>query len=148
MPNVLVNGSLGEVIGFSTTAEVRDSGSAIIGVPCALRELSTVDPGYAYQYDEEELEEWLENTRTWPIVRFRRGYSKTESVNILCIPHRFVALNPGGAVYAEREQVHLKAFRPLRYMLTYRCRRCHSRWRMPSPSTRHRVRLLNVYEWI
>ncbi|GJE87818.1 ATP-dependent DNA helicase PIF1 [Phanerochaete sordida] len=107
VPNVLVNGSLGEVIGFSTAAQVHSSGSATIGVPFALAgKFESAPTGYAYQRYEKEFYECLQDYTEWPIVRFRCGSSTTETVDILCVAHKFYAAHfDKGAIW--RKQVPL-----------------------------------------
>lgn len=86
----LVNGSVGQVIGFSTSqealtnrteiAEVDESRAPVHG------SLTAQNPG-------------TKNDRVWPVVRFTNG--KT----VLIVPAKFTVNNADGRLEASREQV-------------------------------------------
>ena len=109
---MLVNGSVGRVIGYSTAHEIKryrkpHGCHVYIGVPLDLAPLSGREFGKGRAYDAAlaELSKWVNDPREWPIVRFYKGLSREHTVDILCVPQKFVTVNPTGLPSAFREQV-------------------------------------------
>lgn len=110
--NMLVNGSVGKVIGYSTAADVvreRKSGNNKIYVAVPLHLAPLTGREFIRQKDRDaaqaQLNRWVYDKRSWPIVRFYRGRSRDRTVDILCVPQLFVVANPTGGIAAFREQV-------------------------------------------
>ena len=87
---VLVNGSVGHVIGYKTPRQARDEKQDIAGVDS--------DPSVPQnQYDREKLERAKEFE--WPLVKFANG------LELLVIPSDFTVENADGEMEAMRIQV-------------------------------------------
>ena len=87
---VLVNGSVGHVIGFKTPRQARDEKQDIAGIDS--------DPSVPQnQYDREKLERAKEFE--WPLVKFANGRE------LLVIPSDFTVENADGEMEAMRIQV-------------------------------------------
>ena len=110
--NMLVNGSVGKVIGYSTAKRVLEErklyGDHIyISIDHDLVHLRSPTTRTASSKDEAhwELSRWVNDTTEWPVVRFYRGRSRDVTVDILCVPRTFVTVVPNGNISAFREQV-------------------------------------------
>ena len=105
-----MNGSLGKVVGYCKAIEAYESDNIYVGVRADLNSLSRKGgrkrKGSTSKKEQEELDKWLSDTRRrWPIVRFFRGSSRDETVDVLCVPHIFTAMSPSGVPEAYRTQV-------------------------------------------
>jgi len=87
----LVNGSVGQVVGFSTSHEALNNHTEIAQVD------DTKDP----QAAQKIVNRAAQNDRVWPVVRFTNG------MTMLVVPVEFTVNNAEGATEASREQIPL-----------------------------------------
>ena len=86
----LVNGSVGQVIGFSTSQEAQTN----------LTDIAEVDESKTIVHGSPTAQNpVIKNDRVWPVVRFTNG--KT----VLIVPAKFTVNNADGHLEASREQV-------------------------------------------
>lgn len=85
----LVNGSVGQVVGFSTSNEALTNHT----------EIAQVDDNTNSHGAQKMRSRVAQNDRVWPVVRFTNG--KT----MLVVPTDFTVNNAEGEVEASREQV-------------------------------------------
>lgn len=88
-----MNGSVGQVVRFSTSQEAMQSATQVATEECLKGGLSTgseVPPNY--------------DNSQWPVVRFTCGRE------LLCIPADFTVNNADGGVEARRRQVSCLIF--------------------------------------
>lgn len=101
MQGSLVNGSVGQVIAFSTSREAQKNHT----------EIAQVDNAQDQRIAQTILNRAAENERVWPIVRFTNGR------DMLIVPVEFTVNNAEGGTEASREQVGLMP--SLYYYLIY-----------------------------
>jgi hypothetical protein len=87
----LVNGSVGQVIAFSTSREAQKNHT----------EIAQVDNAQDQSIAQKILSRAAENERVWPVVRFTNGR------DMLIVPVEFTVNNAEGGTEASREQVGL-----------------------------------------
>ena len=122
MQGVLVNGSVGKVVGFKTTREALDDG-IMVGVPDGQPTPGSTLPDAILGGKKESLRRSLQarklprtpgsqvpepptrSAELWPVVRFNKGSIYGGPIDILCVPSRFEVVNARGKVEARREQV-------------------------------------------
>jgi len=90
----LVNGSVGQVVRFSTSVEARRNDTEVAQADNPRSEQS-VGPGNGAQ------PQFVQNDRVWPVVRFVGGRE------MLMIPAEFTVSNADGEMEARRSQVKL-----------------------------------------
>lgn len=86
----LVNGSVGQVIGFSTSQDALTNRTEIAAVD---------DSKMMVHGNLMDQNPAIKNDRIWPVVRFTNGQS------ILVVPVKFTIDNADGKMEASREQV-------------------------------------------
>ncbi|KAJ3772856.1 hypothetical protein FB446DRAFT_642801 [Lentinula raphanica] len=98
----LVNGSVGTIIGFSTSRQALRNGISIARIESGQNAPfnSTYEPDQEEQ-EEEDANNPSSNARVWPVVRFTNGRV------MLCIPLEFTVNSPLGIMEARRDQVIL-----------------------------------------
>lgn len=87
----LVNGSVGSIVGFSTSADAMKLGTQI----------GRMNPEQTTPVANDPKILGLPEGRVWPMVRFTNGRT------ILCIPHEFTVNNSYGGMEARRDQVRV-----------------------------------------
>ena len=106
---MLVNGSVGKVVGYMPAKEAQKLPMTYIGVPWGLRELTRKPFKTAASREKarQQYDKWVHDPeeKIWPLVRFYKGRSRDETVDILCVPQTFVAVTARGRVRGFREQV-------------------------------------------
>jgi len=110
---VLVNGSMGQVVGFSTVKDaIRNNVKLALWHefedPDTHEDENTQNKTSwerkrkRKDKDKHKIPDWLlSRHESWPIVKFQNGHT------ILCVPHSFEVNNAAGGVEAVREQVPL-----------------------------------------
>ena len=86
----LVNGSLGQVVGFNTVVRARASGT----------DIAKEDPEKNHDRKPDMSMMGSVERRVWPVVRFQTGQT------LLCVPATFEAINAANRVEAKRYQVY------------------------------------------
>ncbi|KAJ3718423.1 PIF1-like helicase-domain-containing protein [Lentinula raphanica] len=98
----LVNGSVGAIVGFSTSRQALRNGISIARIESGQNAPfnSTYEPDQEEQ-EEEDANNPSSNARIWPVVRFTNGRV------MLCIPLEFTVNSPLGIMEARRDQIPL-----------------------------------------